>query len=272
MKNFILVLTAALVALPWLAGCHIHAGTGSSSGRSTTVMNVEEKDREHKQHKKERGQAHAIERSEPAVPEPAKAGSSSESKGGAFSCGCGVVAAKPAETVKAPEKPAEPAKVETARVDRATPAAPGTFTTSTMKQPIKTETASSATSVSAGATTETQKPDSTGSDAAKSYASRHESAELAAKGAKVPGSGENKLSCTLSVSEAPRGGKIDLRGNGFGNTPTVRIGGKVVKMLERGTSEVSVQVPADSNGGVVTIAAAGVTANCGKLEIIGKNR
>lgn len=76
----------------------------------------------------------------------------------------------------------------------------------------------------------------------------------------------------MVTTEAPRGGQIDVRGEGFGATPVVRIGGKVTRILRRNATEIRVQIPRDSDGGSVTVQAAGNTAECGALTIIGTNR
>ena len=79
------------------------------------------------------------------------------------------------------------------------------------------------------------------------------------------------FSCTLTGSEAPRGGRIEVKGEGFGRSPIVRIGGKVARLLERGKHSISVQVARDSNGGAVTVQSGRKKAQCGVLTIIGKN-
>lgn len=83
---------------------------------------------------------------------------------------------------------------------------------------------------------------------------------------------ENGPNCMLLTRQSPRGGKVDVRGSGFGNTPVVRIANRVSKILRRGVSEISVQVPSDSDGGDVSVMAGGVTSVCGQLTIIGKDR
>ncbi len=79
-------------------------------------------------------------------------------------------------------------------------------------------------------------------------------------------------SCQLQETEAPRGGRIVVSGERFGQAPVVRIGGKVARILERHTDKISVQVARDSDGGLVTVQASGKTAECGSLTIIGKDR
>jgi hypothetical protein len=78
--------------------------------------------------------------------------------------------------------------------------------------------------------------------------------------------------CAIEEPEQPRGGRLDVSGSGFGQAPVVRIAGRPVRMLERREDLLSVQVPADSNGGPVSVQAQGVTEPCGALVIIGKNR
>lgn len=79
-------------------------------------------------------------------------------------------------------------------------------------------------------------------------------------------------SCKLQNEESPRGGRLDISGEGFGKAPVVRIGDKVARILERGEDRISVQVAADSDGGKVTVQVGKLTAECGTLVIIGKNR
>lgn len=80
------------------------------------------------------------------------------------------------------------------------------------------------------------------------------------------------ITCTLGASEAPRGGQLDLHGEGFGATPVVRIGGKVTRILRRNATDIRVQIPRDSNGGSVTVQAGATTGECGSLTIIGTDR
>jgi hypothetical protein len=65
---------------------------------------------------------------------------------------------------------------------------------------------------------------------------------------------------------------LDVIGTGFGPAPLVRVAGKPVRMIERREDRISVQVPADSDGGPVAVQAQGVVQSCGTLVIIGKNR
>jgi hypothetical protein len=78
-------------------------------------------------------------------------------------------------------------------------------------------------------------------------------------------------SCSMADADAPRGGRLDITGERLGQAPVVRIAGKPARILERREDRISVQVAADSNGGVVTVQADGKTATCGTLNIIGKN-
>jgi hypothetical protein len=61
-------------------------------------------------------------------------------------------------------------------------------------------------------------------------------------------------------------------GDRFGASPVVRIAGKPARMLIRKADRVSVQVPADSDGGEITLLNDGKVFPCGTLVIIGKNR
>lgn len=94
----------------------------------------------------------------------------------------------------------------------------------------------------------------------------------APKGAPKPAPEPAGPSCKLAEPEVPRGGRLDVTGERFGQAPVVRIAGKPARILERRENRISVQVAADSNGGAVTVQADGKTAECGTLVIIGKDR
>jgi hypothetical protein len=78
--------------------------------------------------------------------------------------------------------------------------------------------------------------------------------------------------CRLADNEQPRGGRLDVVGDRFGTAPVVRIAGKPARMLVRKQDRISVQVPADSNGGEITLLNDGKVFPCGTLVIIGKDR
>jgi len=78
--------------------------------------------------------------------------------------------------------------------------------------------------------------------------------------------------CKLGEAEQPRGGRLDVLGDRFGSAPVVRIEGKPARILLRKQDRISVQIPADSNGGEITLLNDGKVASCGTLVIIGKNR
>lgn len=78
--------------------------------------------------------------------------------------------------------------------------------------------------------------------------------------------------CTLGEAEQPRGGKLDVLGDRFGAAPVVRIAGKPARILIRKQDRISVQIPADSDGGLITLQDEGKSGDCGKLVIIGKDR
>ena len=80
------------------------------------------------------------------------------------------------------------------------------------------------------------------------------------------------VACTLLTTEAPRGGRLEVEGKNFGRAPVVRIAGRAItRILERTETKISVQIPADSDGGPVTVHAGAQQATCGTLTIIGKN-
>lgn len=78
--------------------------------------------------------------------------------------------------------------------------------------------------------------------------------------------------CTLGEAEQPRGGKLDVLGERFGAAPVVRIAGKPARILIRKQDRISVQIPADSDGGAITLQDEGKSGDCGTLVIIGKDR
>jgi hypothetical protein len=92
-----------------------------------------------------------------------------------------------------------------------------------------------------------------------------------AKPKSSPGPKPPAISCTLLTLEAPRGGRLEVQGHGFGRAPLVHIGGKVTRMIERTESRIAVQIPADSNGGAVTVTNGRLRAECGTLAIIGRD-
>jgi hypothetical protein len=78
--------------------------------------------------------------------------------------------------------------------------------------------------------------------------------------------------CKLNEPEQPRGGRVDVLGDRFGSAPVVRIAGKPARILLRKQDRISVQIPADSDGGEITVLNQGKVESCGTLVIIGKNR
>jgi hypothetical protein len=80
------------------------------------------------------------------------------------------------------------------------------------------------------------------------------------------------VTCKLLTTEAPRGGRIEVEGRGFGDVPLVRIAGTITRILERRGDKIASQVPRDSDGGTVSVKTGDVEAECGTLTIIGKDR
>jgi hypothetical protein len=78
-------------------------------------------------------------------------------------------------------------------------------------------------------------------------------------------------SCELMTTEAPRGGRLEVEGQGFGKAPLVRIASRVTRMIERTETRIAVQIPRDSDGGPVTVKIGELEIACGTLTIIGKN-
>lgn len=79
------------------------------------------------------------------------------------------------------------------------------------------------------------------------------------------------LTCRLLTEEGPRGGRLEVEGENFGKAPLVRIAGRVTRMIERTANKIAVQIPADSNGGPVSVKSGKLEAECGSLTIIGKD-
>jgi hypothetical protein len=99
---------------------------------------------------------------------------------------------------------------------------------------------------------------------------------IAAPAQKPPAGEEHKpaapaLTCRLLTEEGPRGGRLEVEGQGFGKAPLVRIAGRITRMIERTETKIAVQIPIDSNGGPVSVKAGKLEAECGTLTIIGKN-
>jgi len=114
----------------------------------------------------------------------------------------------------------------------------------------------------------------TGSSPAKDTKSTADAATppAAAAAPVKPAAPPSKPPCSLTDPEQPRGGRLELVAEHFGSVPVVRISGKPARMLERRETRVSVQIPADSDGGPITVLQDGHSLECGTLVIIGKNR
>ena len=121
---------------------------------------------------------------------------------------------------------------------------------------------------------EKAKPEKAKPEKAKPEKVKPKSAKKAADSSEAPSgsAAEADPMCKLGEAEQPRGGRLDVLGDRFGSAPVVRIAGKPARILIRKQDRISVQVPADSNGGEITLLNDGKVASCGTLVIIGKNR
>lgn len=81
---------------------------------------------------------------------------------------------------------------------------------------------------------------------------------------------KGQLSCELITKEAPRGGRLEVKGE-LGKTPLIKIAGRFTRIIERRGNTIAVQIHRDSNGGAVTLKSGKQEADCGTLTIIGKN-
>ncbi len=80
---------------------------------------------------------------------------------------------------------------------------------------------------------------------------------------------EAKVTCTLLTPEAPRGGRLEVEGKGFGKAPVIKIGGAITRIIERPGDRIAVQIPRKSDGGPVVVRVDGDEYTCGTLTIIG---
>jgi hypothetical protein len=87
--------------------------------------------------------------------------------------------------------------------------------------------------------------------------------------APAPAPVEPKVSCTLLTPEAPRGGRLEVEGKGFGKAPVIKINGQITRIIERPGDRIAVQIPRKSDGGPVVIRVEGEDIACGTLTIIG---
>jgi len=77
------------------------------------------------------------------------------------------------------------------------------------------------------------------------------------------------LACSLAVGTAPRGGLVTIRGQGFAQGLTVRIGGQLAVVEDVTPNMVSARMPGSSRGGAVSITLSGATAACGNVSLVG---
>jgi hypothetical protein len=79
--------------------------------------------------------------------------------------------------------------------------------------------------------------------------------------------GRGNLRCSINTARAPQGGFITVRGNGFGSQTVVRIGAHTAAIVNRRGSELRVQVPRNTAGGMVSVTTNNRSANCGRLQV-----
>jgi hypothetical protein len=309
MVKYYVYCIAVIVTFPWLAGCSCSYSASTSAG--TTSANAARHRPEHEHERAERKPKHKAPREESATVSTEKEMPQHGSIGASASKVRDTQVAQ-AEAVQTPDTaqaatlpqqstpPTEQSPVQQAQ----TPTATTSRDQVTQRKPVSERTAATtAASESTPADTQAGKhakkkktrdgekasADKAGEslteqakeiklaasmgDAAKTARESATAKEQQSRGSiliKAPS--QETLSCTLAVQEAPRGGKIEISGKGFGTTPIVRIAGKVVRILRREESLLSVQVPDKSDGGAVTVTAQGVAAECGRLTVFGKNR
>ncbi|HKP59475.1 MAG TPA: hypothetical protein VJV78_22285 [Polyangiales bacterium] len=188
---------------------------------------------------------------------------------------CGVSLAS-AQTAPAPEA-AKPAKAATSA--DATPPSAAPKAAAAPKQTKAKKAKAPATTTSAAANAPAATPAATsGKSATPAPAPAATTVATAGQtkapptAARVAAPAPSGPKCKIEEPEQPRGGRLEVTGSGFGQTPLVRVAGKPLRMIERREDRLSVQIPADSDGGPVVVQADGRSEPCGRLVIIGKNR
>jgi hypothetical protein len=78
------------------------------------------------------------------------------------------------------------------------------------------------------------------------------------------------LGCQLTVTRAPRNGYVTIRGRGWGQSPSVRVGGRAAAVVQRTDDAIRFQMPGGVNGGMVEVSDGGRTARCGQIEVVGR--
>ena len=78
------------------------------------------------------------------------------------------------------------------------------------------------------------------------------------------------LGCQLTTTRAPRNGYVTIRGRGWGQSPTVRVGGRTAAVVQSTNDQIRFQMPGGVNGGTVEVSDGGRTARCGQIQVVGR--
>lgn len=78
------------------------------------------------------------------------------------------------------------------------------------------------------------------------------------------------LGCQLTISRAPRGGHVTIRGTGFTRAAVVKVGGTIAPVVQSDREHISFQVPRETGGGAVTVTVGDTSASCGHLSVTGR--
>lgn len=89
-------------------------------------------------------------------------------------------------------------------------------------------------------------------------------------GAATTTPGTVPLSCSLPIARVPRNGYVTIRGQGWGASPTVHVGGRLVTVVQSTRDQIRIQSPGSWTGGNVVVTDGNRTASCGNLQLIGR--